>query len=253
MEYSTIGSSRKARGICASRSCHEKLFYFFLLISACTSKLSMGQAENLANISIGGVEYQFLCEGDEGTSHVAVTKKPLYNTRKSIIFGKNLEQTDDCGLGTWTVDPPRSQPTDIRLQTINPSQPGTNAQMLVFSIDSVNVFFAGYIPVAADRVESLRFELETDDTENTGVWRDIYEIEDNKVKMTGEQLLVDSGDVCINGNGEARSLSVARLERCDGKRISVTAKNPLCIKYNDHKGQIANLADCAGVARGKVD
>jgi hypothetical protein len=170
-----------------------------------------------------------------------------------MVFEKNLEQTDDCGLGTWTVDPPNSQSTATRLVTINPSQPGTNAQMLVFSIDSANVFFAGYIPVAADRVSSLKFELETDDTGNAGVWREVYEVMDNKIKMTGEQLLVDNGVVCINGNGEAWSLSVAGSKKCEGKRISETAKKPLYIKYNNHQGQIANLKDCTGIARGEAD
>jgi len=58
--------------------------------------------------------------------------------------------------------------------------------MLVFSIDSGNVFFAGYIPVAADRVSNLKFEQETDDTGNAGVWREVYELIDNKIKTTGE-------------------------------------------------------------------
>ncbi|SDE50447.1 hypothetical protein [Paraburkholderia lycopersici] len=202
----------------------KKLFYFFLLAYACSSKLAMGQAENLADINIEDVRYQFLCEGGEGTSRITVEKTDLGNAGKLIIFEKNLEQTDDCGLGTWTVDPSSSRSKGIRLVTINPGQPGVSAQMLVFSIDSGNVFFAGYIPVAADRVGNLKFELETNDTGNVGIWREIYEVVDNKIKMTEEQLLVDDGDVCIDGNGEAWRLSVGGSERCDGKRISGTLK-----------------------------
>ena len=203
----------------------------------------MGQTENFASFNIDGLEYQFLCEGGEGTSRVAVTKKSLKNTRKSIIFEKNLEQTDDCGLGTWTVDPPRSQPGGIRLLTINPGQPGINAQMLVFSIDSANVFFAGYIPVTAERVGYLEFEFKMDDAGNAGVWRETYEIVGNEVEMTAEQLLVGNGDVCINSNGEARGLSVTGSWECDGNHISVTAKKPLCIKYNNHKGWLESITN----------
>jgi len=48
----------------------KKLFYFCLLIYFFLSKIAVGQAETLANIGIGGSEYRFLCEGEEGTSRI---------------------------------------------------------------------------------------------------------------------------------------------------------------------------------------
>ncbi|WP_322063374.1 hypothetical protein [Paraburkholderia sp. J63] len=227
----------------------KNLFYFLLLIYACSSKIAICQTQNFVNINIDGIGYQFLCEGYEGTSRITVTKNPLDHTSKSTVFEKNLEQTDDCSLGTWTVDPPNAQFTGTRLLTINPSQLGLNTQMLVFSVDSGNIFFAGYIPVAADRLGNLKFQLETADAGRAGVWRDVYEIIDNKVKMTGEQLLASSGSVCISDDGEARSLNVAGAEECKGRRISVTSERPLCIKYSNHKGKITNLKDCAGISK----
>jgi hypothetical protein len=67
----------------------KKLFYFFLLASACSSRFAMGQAENPANISMGGIEYQFICEGREGASHITVAKKLLTISAK-LWFSKKI-------------------------------------------------------------------------------------------------------------------------------------------------------------------